>query len=551
MLNDIFFSKTQHNRKCTLLKFFLIHSLCFCFIHESLSGEVEALALKKIANIEVDESNISANILQQRDSLISTINNLTPSPKRQAILFGQDSKEAATNQTGDGSVDYFNAANVEAGITLLDITGFGDTHIASTLESAKGKLVSIGIQFVPGICKVLSDIANDLQLLRDQEIQDGVAESDLTSTLKFLINVSNNGVGMQKSSATSLINFAELLIEEGNLGTDIEVRPGYEVDGTWNGHTPEHLKASFRLVSDLLIDEKEGLNLKNIELVYQIAAWPVRQGDKIYDIYNGEVPSSAAVKRHLELWDPELASDGTKLSTKNYYQQVGLSIFRSDSASELWQRSLAIDNPQDPEGVIDNIRTTIWDTVATYALDNSKTLQISELYPTGVFGNTAHWNTLVTSHQENTANTANVFTLEGTTKDAVPVLLPFQTSHVAIDDFYDLDAAGSDQTPKTKILKADEVFNTFIVDVGAFLAANSSNISSVNLITYNWETHFGWEIIEEFPGAKLGQANSGAWGNGWQQKWIDAIVSATKGTAPSKVPNVTPFTAEELQVPTP
>lgn len=425
-----------------------------------------------------------------------------PAKASQAVLLGQDitvTRGRAKDARAEGFVGYANMGNPPTELTKDFTHSKGTDNVEELLKSSSGKTASIGLELQgDGVAKSLAETWQQWEKASETEKSKGM--------LAFLRKVhGEHGF----PAIGNLLELGRLIAE--NPKTNVELRPGYEFDGTWNNYMRDTYPDAFKLISSFISKDDKGLGLKNVDMVFQTAAYPVRKSVQDYDILNGAdtrgmtlEQKQAAVTAHMDRWYP-----GDK-----YVDQIGMSMFRSDKSHMLYGQRDKVDEVGD--GGTGEIETVIWDTVAKYAKDKGKKLQISELTPKGVYANIDRFNAKIDEWNANNPDKQ----LRHVTDGEVPVAIT-SIDAIPMDWFFD------DSRPEAQIVTKKQHYDSHIKPMAEWIKSNSSNISSVNIITYNWDSYFGWSALQSKYGESVGPEDN--WGLGMTDYQIDAFVAATNG----------------------
>lgn len=504
---------------------------------------------------------------------VSTTTTTTPTvtaPKPSNALTPGQAFETVEATAGkpytDGGVQYINIGADPKIIRGSLSYGHGSVNLPRTIELNKGKSVSIGIQ----INENVTGHRTDKDKANEAELAAMYREYKEANGDKTISEIVDEHAARGSEVAQNLKTLGDVISE--NPDTHFELRPGYEVDGYWNEHTSGdngNFKDAFRMISGYISKDDSGRNLGgNTSIVLQTAAYPVRLTPELaeqryntgpnagqhpqekvdempnYDIYGGGAPTEANQHAQLEKYDPGA----------EFYDTVGISIFRTDQSHELYQKG-------GDEGNFGSLKA-IRDGVANYARSKGKTLQISEISPKGAFYDTDKINVRIANYNE--ANGVSFPMLE---PHQVPVLTA-GTQEALISHFFDgaQNEDGTyggfddptDPTPNASIKLRTDVESSFQGDTLQYIRDNNDIITSVNLIMDDWESFWGWSSIVDgkvefeedgvtpkrrilshdgktsiIDSSDITIPEDDSWGNGLDDKWAQAYKDALSASQSS------------------
>lgn len=140
----------------------------------------------------------------------------------------------------------------------------------------------------------------------------------------------------------------------------VQLRIGYEFDGTWNCYEPVSYTAAFRYIKERI----DSLGAINVATVWQSAAYPISQ--PAYPAFGGP----AALRARLTQWYP--GDDAV--------DWVGLSFF---AGRQYLETQYSCPDPDKPWTIPDNPPRALQDVLADFAREHDKPLMIAEAAPAG------------------------------------------------------------------------------------------------------------------------------------------------------------------------
>lgn len=466
----------------------------------------------------IEEASATQQLGPSQATLRAARRSTPPTKANGAFLFGQDITETRARKNdsrSEGFVGYLNMSLPNEKLSEDSVHTKGTDNIKELLETGRGKTVTIGAELKFGTT------LDNLAAIWDK--WEGLSETDKSKgMLRFLRTEFRNNPSFE--AVGNLLELGRLLAE--NPKTNVELRPGYEIDGAWNGYDQDKFKKAFRLMSSFISKDDNGLGLKNVDLVLQTAAYPVRQQVKEFDVYSGQSAEGKTIaekqgmfQAHLDSWNPG----------DEYWDTVGISMFRSDQSHKLYNHDPNLsevgDLPLQPDGTGD-IQNVLWDGALAWAKGKSKKFQVSELTPKAVYANRERFNAKVDEYNSKHPNLPQLpYLREG--EVAVSASNP---DEVPIEQFFD-GVGANDKTPHFKIITTQEHYDAHIVPMANWIANNRGDITSVNVITSNWDSFPGWSALQTGGDSVGGEDN---WGLGMTDYQINAFVSAiNNGTVPA------------------